>query len=154
RGFLLTGEERYLEPYESGSKAVDRHVQELRELIADNRNQQKRLVTLQSLAAAKLAELAETIALRRQRGERAALEVVLTDRGRRVMDDIRRVITEMDDEENELLRERDQSAKATARFATLAMIFGVLLIVALVSTIGILIQRSITRPLAAFMQFV
>src|SRR5437899_346629 len=35
RGFLLTGEERYLEPYQSGIKAVDRDVQDLRELTAD-----------------------------------------------------------------------------------------------------------------------
>src|SRR2546428_11605795 len=45
RGFLLTGEERYLEPYKSGIKAIDRDVQDLRELTADNRNQQKRLAT-------------------------------------------------------------------------------------------------------------
>src|SRR5437660_6114091 len=67
RGFLLTGEERYLEPYQSAIKTIDRHIQDLRELTSDNRNQQKRLATMQPLVAGKLAELAETIALRRQR---------------------------------------------------------------------------------------
>jgi methyl-accepting chemotaxis protein len=154
RGFILTGEERYLDPYQSGIKAVDRVVQDLRELTADNRNQQKRLATLQPLNASKLAELAETIALRRQHGEHAAVEMVLTDKGKRIMDEIRRVIAEMDDEENELLKQRDQSAKSTAHFAVTSMVFGILLVVILVSTVGVLTQRSITRPLAVFMQFV
>jgi CHASE3 domain sensor protein len=69
RGFLLTGEERYLEPYHEGVKAIDRYLQEARELTVDNPNQQKRLNALQPQITAKLAELAETIALRRQRGE-------------------------------------------------------------------------------------
>ncbi len=154
RGFLLTGEQRYLEPYAAAIKVVDRHIQDLRELTADNRNQQKRLATLQPFLASKLAELAETIALRREHGERAAVQVVLTDRGKNFMDEIRRVIGEMDEEENELLKQRDQSAKATANFAMSAMIFGGLLVLVLVATAGILIQRSITVPLAAFMQFV
>jgi methyl-accepting chemotaxis protein len=154
RGYLLTGEERYLEPYQAALKTIDGTVQNLRELTADNRDHQKRLVALQSLTAAKLAELAETIALRRLHGERAAVQVVLTDKGKNVMDEIRKLIGTMDEEESELLRQRDLRAKSTARFATSAMIFGGLLLLVLVSTVGVLIQRSITLPLAAFMQFV
>ena len=154
RGFLLTGEERYLEPYQTGVKVVDSHVQNLRALTADNQDQQKRLAALQALIAGKLAELADTIGLRKQRGERAAVEIVLTDKGKNIMDDIRRVIGEMDNDENNLLTRRDQQAKTTARFASNAIVFGGLLVLLLVSTSGLLIQRSITRPLATFMQFV
>jgi methyl-accepting chemotaxis protein len=154
RGFVLTGEDRYLEPYQSASKAVDRNIQDLRELTADRGEQQKRIAALQILEAGKLGELAETIALRRQKGERAAVEVVLTDKGKNIMDEARKIMAEMDSEEDELLKQRDQAAKATAGFARATMIFGGLLILVLVSAAGILIQRSITLPLAAFMQFV
>jgi CHASE3 domain sensor protein len=154
RGFLLTGEDRYLEPFQGALKAIDRHIQNLRELTADNPDQQKRVNTLQTLTAEKLAELADTIALRRQRGERAALQMVLTDKGRNSMDEVRRLIGIMEDGESELLRQRDLRAKATAHFAVGAMVFGGLLVLELVSTVGVLIQRSITLPLAAFMQFV
>jgi methyl-accepting chemotaxis protein len=154
RGFLLTGEERYLEPYQAAIRVIDRHIQNLRELTADNPDQQKRVDTLQTLTADKLSELAETIALRRQRGEQAAVKVVLTDKGKNAMDEVRRLLGTMDDAESELLRQRDLRAKATAHFATAAMIFGGLLVLVLVSTVGVLIQRSITLPLAAFMQFV
>jgi methyl-accepting chemotaxis protein len=154
RGFILTGAERYLEPYQTALQDIDRHFQVVRELTADSPAQQKRLVTLQSLSAGKLAELAETIALRREHGEHAAVQVVLTDKGKNLMDEIRKLIGIMDDDESELLRQRDQRAKATAHFAISAMIFGGLLVLVLVSTVGVLIQRSITLPLVAFMQFV
>jgi methyl-accepting chemotaxis protein len=154
RGFVLTGEERYLEPYRSGIKVVDRNIQDLRELTADSGAQQKRVAALQSFAADKLAELAETVALRRQKGERAAVEVVLTDRGKNIMDEARKVMVEMQSEEDELLKQRDQAAKATAGFARATLIFGGLLILVLVSAAGIVIQHSITGPLSAFMRFV
>src|SRR5258708_4434109 len=134
RGFLVTGAERYLEPYHDGVKAVDRYFQEARDLTVDNPNQQKRLNTLQPLITAKLAELAETIALRRQRGEQAAVQVVLTDKGKKAMDEIRQVIGAMDEEENELLKQRGDRDKATARFATSAIVFGGILVLGLIST--------------------
>src|SRR4029077_8454501 len=68
RGFVLTGEERYLEPYTAAIPAVDGRVQDVRELTADNHNQQRRIATLQPLLSKKLTELAETIALGKQRG--------------------------------------------------------------------------------------
>jgi methyl-accepting chemotaxis protein len=154
RGFVLTGEERYLAPYTEALRVVDSDVRKLRELTPDNPRQQMRIAALQPLIASKLAELAETIALRRQRGEKAAVEVVLTDRGKNAMDDIRRLAGEMDDEESSLLRDRDMQATATAKFASNVMIFGGLAVIALVSIVGILIQRSITGPLTTFMQFV
>jgi len=154
RGFLLTGEERYLEPYRTGIGAVDRNIQNLQELTVDNGDQQKRVAALRSTAANKLAELAEAVALRRQKGERAAVDIVLTDRGKNAMDEARRIMSEIGAEEDQLLKERDLAAKTTAGFARTTMIFGGLLILALVSAAGIAIQRSITVPLAAFMQFV
>jgi len=154
RGFLLTGEDRYLEPYQQGVKAIDLYLQEARELTVDNSNQQKRLNALQSVIAVKLAELAETIAVRRQRGEQAAVQVVLTDKGKKAMDEIRTIIGEMDDQENDLLKRRSDEAKATSHFATSAIIFGGILVLVLISTAGRFIQLSITRPLAEFMQFV
>jgi methyl-accepting chemotaxis protein len=154
RGFLLTGEERYLEPYHSGMKGVDEAMRDLRELTVDNPDQVKRIDTLHILVTAKLAELAETIAVRRQRGEKAAVEVVLTDRGKKVMDEIRKTIADMDGEESNLLRQRDQRAKATAHFAMTAIISGGILVLVLVGVAGILTQRSITLPLAEFMRFV
>jgi methyl-accepting chemotaxis protein len=154
RGFLLTGEERYLEPYTEALKVVSGDIQGLRDLTSDNPRQQARIATLQPVVANKLSELAETVTLRRQGKEHAALEIVLTDRGKNSMDDIRRVIGEMDQEETGLLQERALRAKATGEFSSRAMIVGGLVVLLLVSIVGVLIQRSITGPLSTFMQFV
>lgn len=154
RGYLLTGEERYLEPYQAALTAIDTHIQEVRTLTADNPQQQARIAQLQPLAANKVAELGETITLRRQGKEREALAVVATDRGKTLMDDIRRIITEMDQDESTLLKERSAQANATASFASNAMIVGGLAALTLVGIIGVVVQRSITRPLGSFMQFV
>src|SRR5580704_9846760 len=43
RGFVITGDDAYLEPYRSGTAAVPRLMEELRELTADNPNQQERI---------------------------------------------------------------------------------------------------------------
>ncbi len=154
RGFIITGADRYLEPYTAALKVVDRYMQDARDLIADDPNQQKRFASIEPLVAQRLTVLAEVIALRRERGVGPAAQSILTDKGKNLMDAIRRVIGEMIDEENALLKQRDQSAKATARFAISSMVFGVLLVGALLLTVGVLTQRSITRPLRAFIQFV
>jgi methyl-accepting chemotaxis protein len=154
RGFLVTGEEKYLEPYTEAIKVINGDIQELRELISDNPSQQARITALQPVAASRLAMLADIIDLRRQRGERTAVEAVLSDKGKTLMDDIRRIIGDMDAEETVLLKERVQRAKATADFSSRAMIVGGLVVLLLVSIVGVLIQRSITGPLSTFMQFV
>ncbi|HYA16488.1 MAG TPA: CHASE3 domain-containing protein, partial [Bryobacteraceae bacterium] len=154
RGFVLTGEERYLAPYTDALRTVDADIARIKDLTPDNPRQQERLNNLRPLVTGKLAELAETIALRRQRGEKAAVDVVLTDRGKNLMDDIRRVVAQMDEEESSLLRERDAKAKSTAQFASSSLITGGLVALVLVSIVGVLIQRSITGPLSSFMQFV
>jgi methyl-accepting chemotaxis protein len=154
RGFLLTGEERYLEPYNAAVKTLDPSILSLQELTADNTDHLKKIRTLQALASTKLAELAETISLRRQRGEQAAVQAVLTDRGKVAMDNIRSVVAEMEGEEDELLRQREQRANTAASAANTAMFVGGVLVLLLLPPIGIYIQRSIAVPLASFVQFV
>jgi methyl-accepting chemotaxis protein len=154
RGFLLTGAERYLAPYESAVREIDRDIKGLREQMTGNDTQQRHIAALQSVAAAELADLAGTIALRRQSGQSAAAAAVFAGKGEANPDEARRIMAEMNEEEDKLLEARGQAAKATARFATTAMIAGGLLILVLVSAADIVVQRSITRPLAAFMQFV
>jgi methyl-accepting chemotaxis protein len=154
RGFLITAEDRYLEPYQVAVKQVDREIESLKELTGDNRNQQKRIASLEVSIASKLAELKETIELRRTKGFAAAEQVVISDRGKRSMDELRQTLAEMADEEHELLKQRDQQAKAKAGYTTSVIVFGSLLSVVLVTIAGLTIQRSITHPLRIFMQCV
>ncbi|MEV6305529.1 CHASE3 domain-containing protein [Actinoplanes sp. NPDC051861] len=147
RGFLITGHETYLAPYTAATESLSGLIDNVAKLTADNAVQQERIAKLRPLVQAKLDELAETIELRRTEGFAAARAVVLTDKGKAVMDQIRTVLTEMADEEASLLSVRAQSTTDTADTSRTVIVFGVLLAVLLVVGIGWLLARSILRPL-------
>ena len=106
RGYLLTGDDSYLEPYQAAAGAVGRLESKLQLLTVGNPAQQERLQTLAPLLQDKLAELAETLRLRHDAGLDAALRVVRTDVGRIDMQKIEAVLGAMTDEEQKLLGRR------------------------------------------------
>ena len=114
RGYLITGEEPFLEPYRTGSGDLLNVVKELRKLTADNPAQQKRIDSIESSVAAKLAELKQTIDLRAKGSVEEAVKIVRGGEGKRFMDDIRRKLGEMDDEERGLLKQRAEEGDAAA----------------------------------------
>ena len=114
RGFILTGEDRYLEPYEAATGEVQRDLDAMVELTRDHAAQQASLVQVRKLADDKLAELQETITLRRQSGLKAALPVILADRGRQIMDALRDVVAEMRNREQQLLDAQTAAATTSA----------------------------------------
>src|SRR6266852_5983311 len=106
RGYLLTGEEAYLEPYRVAIKNIDQTIRKLTNLTFDNPNQQKRIQILEPLVVQNLAELQRTIDLRKNEGLAAANRVVREGSGKRWMDQIRAVVAEMTSEEEGLLKVR------------------------------------------------
>jgi methyl-accepting chemotaxis protein len=147
RGFLITGEERYLEPYNLSRQKVNGAIGSLRKLTSDNPKQQARLDKIEPLIEAKYTELKETIELRREKGFEEARRVVITDRGKKVMDDIREILTDMDGGERSLLEVRDKDAKDTASLTNL--IIGGATVGALVSLslVAFLVAGSITNTI-------
>ena len=103
RGYLLTGEERYLEPYRQALSRVGQEREQLHSLLADDPAQQPRLQQMNQDIAGILVELHDTIELRKTKGFEAAVAVVTADRGKRLMDQVRAVLTEMEQEEQDLL---------------------------------------------------
>jgi methyl-accepting chemotaxis protein len=148
RGYLLTGLEPYLEPYENAVSAVRPAFADLRRLTADNPTQQRRLDEAAALVDAKLAELRRTIDLRRGVGLDAALKVVLTDEGKRAMDDLRKTLGDVTAEERELLDRRGAAAEASAAGAKTTIAVGVLLGLLFVAAAGYVIIRSLTHQLS------
>jgi len=113
RGFLLTGDERYLEPYTRGVRALPGSFATLRRLMAASPEQHPRLTRLEALARRKLDELERAIAARR-RNAAEAMAIIATDEGRQVMDEMRATIDDMFAGETRLLHAR--VATADARF--------------------------------------
>ncbi|MDF5707469.1 MAG: response regulator [Nostoc sp. S4] len=147
RGYLITGEQRYLEPYNAAIQVVDRQLNELQTLTADNPNQQNRLDILQPLIAQKLAELKETIDLRQNQNFEAAQKVVLTDRGKQLMTEIRKLIEAMRNEENILLKQRSQRAQLAASQTLATTVYSIPLFGAILVLIAIILTRHISLPL-------
>ena len=106
RGFLYTGESAYLAPYDFAIKQVAPSIDRLAELTADNPRETRRIPRLRTLATRKLAELSKTIELYRGGDTDAARALVQTDRGLLTMDEIRSVISEMQQDETELRTDR------------------------------------------------
>jgi signal transduction histidine kinase/CheY-like chemotaxis protein/CHASE3 domain sensor protein len=93
RGYVLTSETRYLEPYEKARASLGAELDELQKSLGgDYRGE---VAELRKNVDAKLAELAETIELERAGTHAKALELVRTDRGKIVMDRIRELTDAM-----------------------------------------------------------
>jgi signal transduction histidine kinase/CheY-like chemotaxis protein/CHASE3 domain sensor protein len=154
RGFLLTNNERYLEPYNLALFSIPSKLDEIAELTRDNPAQRPRISALRSHVGAKLAELKETVDLRRSQSLEAALTVVNSDRGKAEMDDIRAQLAAMSQEEAAVrtrrLAEMNDAQKTALASSLLSGLLGILLTV----TIGFLIRRkTLTRRRAEWLQF-
>src|SRR5262249_25613066 len=88
RGYVITGEPDYLNPYQDAVGRIREEVGELRDLTANNPDQVGHLDALEERITEKLAELQHTIGVRKEKGFDAARAVVSTDRGQRLMDDV------------------------------------------------------------------
>ena len=142
RGFLLTGDKRYLEPYQDAIARADASVVAIQSLTSDNPVQQLALRRLKPQLAARFAELRETIELRRTRGVSAALDVVTTDRGKVQMDALRAQIDAMRAEERRLRMGRLQQMDSAYSTAMLSGILAAILGIGLTLAVGFLVHRS------------
>lgn len=89
RGMLLTGKRQYLEPYTNSLPAINTDLQALGEIARHDPNERSDIEQLSQNIAAKLAELRLTLDFYQRQGLKAALDVVESDRGRKLMDNIR-----------------------------------------------------------------
>jgi PAS domain S-box-containing protein len=124
RGYVITGEPRYLEPHEAGTRRVPGALAALRRLTADNPRQQARLDSLAPVVDARLAFAREVIDTRRTAGFARAAALVVTERGKVLMDDARRRIAVMQAEEGALLARRTAARAARERAADVVTVAG------------------------------
>jgi diguanylate cyclase (GGDEF)-like protein/PAS domain S-box-containing protein len=96
RGYLLTGQQEYLEPCRLGIAASKQNFKQLSIFIGAQPHQVQDLNSLQSVIYAKLAELELAITLRQTKGVEAALEVVKGNRSKADMDKIRVAIQDIE----------------------------------------------------------
>jgi len=115
RGYLYTGEPKYLDPYNLAIAQLDPQLHLLQQLASGDPSQQAQVLQLRSLTQAKLAELAYTIRLSQSGYPDAARNEVLSDRGRLIMNQIRDLITKIELRESALATTRTAAARRSIR---------------------------------------
>ncbi len=149
RGYVLTGDERYLEPYHAALGRLDEEIKTLKGMIQEGKQHHETNVTFAvNSIRLELDELKDGIVLRKEKGFDAAVALILTHRGRTFMDDIRASLGAVSDAESANLEKyySDQTAK-TKKVQSVVLV-GIFLSLVCVSIAGLLITRNITRPLA------
>ena len=145
RGYIITGEESYLQPYNYALSRILQDFRELRELTVDNPTQQRTLDHIEPLLTAKLAELRHRIDVRKKEGLTAAVAAVREGSGKNFMDQIRALVTSMKQEEERLLVGRSSELEASSRRARWIIVIGEALGFLFLCVAGFIIQQEITR---------
>lgn len=145
RGFVITGQASYLDPYEQNIIESAVSFRRLRELTADNPAQQRRLDTLALLLAARLDAARLVVEVRRTHGFTAAQREILTGKGKRLHDEIRGLITDMKQEENNLLQKREEKTKSSSQSTQTVIVLGSLGAILLVGAALFIISRGFNQ---------
>ncbi|HLP50600.1 MAG TPA: response regulator [Chitinophagales bacterium] len=132
RGYVITGDDKYLETFANNKINLFQHLNQLRLLTGDNTAQQKNLTELEKNLERRLAHLENVIDVRKESAEKATL-LVTSGEGKRIQDGIKQIISRSTDLEKKLLAERKLASEADAR--NFNIIFGVLLLI----IVGVLI---------------
>jgi PAS domain S-box-containing protein len=143
RGYLLTGNEKYLTPYYLAIQLASGEMAKLKSLLTRPSDQPDDAVKLSSLIDQKLAELHKTVDLRKTQGLQAALDVVLTDRGKLLMDQIRGLYTGIQTREYSALIDGNREEENFARQTELVMILGSLILFVFLIAASVTTNRAI-----------
>jgi len=169
RGFLLAGEEQFLEPYNSGRALISEQIANLQETVSDNPGQVARLAEVQQVINDWVATVTEpTIAFRREIGEASAVgafggptmvdmaSLVGEARGKVFFDKFRQLMADFKAEEAGLIGVRihanEQTVTMTYVLIGATIVIGILLGSAIAWFVGGVISRPITRLTDAMRQ--
>ena len=142
RGFLLTGQPKYLEPFELARREIPPTLARLDALLDDDA-QKTRLAELEGLVNTKMSELEKTVDLQKTGKHDRAIAEVEAGNGRRTMQTVRSVAASMQSAEEDLLSQRNANARRFAHLSlgVIAVASGLLLLIAF-------LMRVVGRALA------
>ncbi|HEX3999988.1 MAG TPA: CHASE3 domain-containing protein [Pirellulales bacterium] len=116
RGFVITGNEDFLAPYEMAKGQLDECVAMLKELTVDDTRLKSLIEKLEQLKNERVAIVEKTIALRRQ-SSADAQAFVATKQGKRSMDEIRGLVAGMVQDEHQSRQSRSDLSRSAYHFA-------------------------------------
>ncbi|HLG87332.1 MAG TPA: CHASE3 domain-containing protein [Alphaproteobacteria bacterium] len=142
RGYLLTGDPQYLGPYERGTARLPDALAQLNSLAAGDPDLKAHAEALQHAIDPKLVELKQTIALRKNGSLDAAMAVVNSDVGEKMMRDIGMQVGQILRLEQTLLGQRLEASADSERNLSVAASVGGGLSIVILAWIAISLYRS------------
>ncbi len=148
RGYLLTGRETYLAPYQEATRILAAQLTELRSSLGEIADAVGVLDALDATVRDKLAELAATLELYRSGDVAGARSMVLTDRGQKDMDAVRSLLRALAERQRAIAK-RYTSANDRANYllvvidsVAFAVVVGLGLLVALAARRSMAVLRA------------
>jgi signal transduction histidine kinase len=108
RGYVITGDENFLEPYHSGLEQMERHLKRLRAELADDAGQQPELAELVEAVTQEISHSHRVVSLKSTQQDDSAQRAIATGDGKQIMDHIRQIIALQSSRDREQLQQRDQ----------------------------------------------
>jgi methyl-accepting chemotaxis protein len=154
RGYVIAGDEAFLDSYQASLPKTRETFQRIRRLTSDNPEQQRRLAAVQSAVDARIAHMQKLVESRRGGGFAAAQAMVTAGEGRRTMDEVRRGFAEIDGEEARLLGLRSAEAASSGATTKGVMLWGSALGIAFVALTGLFISSTLSRQVSSAVQHI
>jgi PAS domain S-box-containing protein len=145
RGYIITGKESYLGTYNTAIQTIDAKFNEARRATANNPKQRQRLNLLEPLIVKRVNLIKTSINLYKQNTSDTATQIVLTDRGLMLHDEIWKIITQIENEEQLLLQYRRVKSEQSFRLTTLMTITGSCISFGLFFTVYSLLHQQILK---------
>jgi signal transduction histidine kinase len=145
RGYLLTAQPEYLDPYRAALPRIEERFNRLRELVTANstRDQRERVTRINTLIGKKLTELEATVALFEKAGRDAAFELINTGIGQRTTEQIRAEVGSLSSEHSKVLSDSTAKWVRDIEFARLGMQVMTGFTIALLLVVWALLRREI-----------
>jgi signal transduction histidine kinase len=125
RGFVITGEERFLDPWNEARAAFPGQGRRLERLVADNPEQLRRVRRIIQDSRSYIREYATPVVDDARRGEPSSRSVPVTEEGRRRVDRLRAEFDTLTRTERARITAREESADTSARRAVAASVAGI-----------------------------
>ncbi len=143
RGYLITLDESYLEPYRKALGELGHRRAELRQLIADNQPQAERLQSLDPIIDRRMEVLERNIKIRQTDKFDAVQQAVIEGGGKQMMDEIRRRVDDIENTERSLLSDRREQAHRSYVVAVVACLLALIISATVMAAAWYLIRREL-----------
>lgn len=145
RGYVITGQETYLEPYKAAVPLIDASMKKLAVMLKDNPIQQEHLKELELKTQHRLDVANEIITTYRTKGQQSAFDLIIKGLGKVQMDEVRALVRDMVKEEEVLLRVRQDHVNHTTENTLWLGAGGLLACITIIFSVFLIMHRETLR---------